>query len=229
MGQRIVVFAPHPDDETFGCGGTIAKKVSEGYEVLVAVMTDGRYAYSNVFGIDTDPTPAELKRIRKAEVKRATKILGLGEEHLIFLDFEDGTLDENDANAEREVTRILRGHRPAEVYCVYEKDSHPDHRATCRIVDNSIRKARLHTMQYKYSISLRYGRIGGLIEALLSPFRHNTICVDISDFLHLKAMAIREFRSEVTIISERQGSPVVRNLNRFLGNKEKFFVDKRAL
>jgi len=226
MSKKIIVFSPHPDDETFGCGGTIAKKVSEGYEVLIVIMTDGRYAYSKVFGIDVDPTPEELEEIRKVEVRRATRILGLREENLIFLDFEDGTLEENGEEAEKEVTKILKGHRPVEVYYVYEKDFHPDHRATCRIVGNSIKNARLHTMQYKYSISLRYGRIGMLMQTLLSLLRHNTSHVDISDFLHLKEAAIKEFRSEVSIISERQQRPIVKNYKRFLRNKEIFFIDK---
>ena len=86
MSKKIIIFAPHPDDETLGCGGTIAKRISEGYEVFVVVMTDGRYAFMNVLDIDSDPTPEELKEIRKEEVKRATGILGVPEENLVFLD-----------------------------------------------------------------------------------------------------------------------------------------------
>lgn len=41
MNKRIIVFAPHPDHETLGCAGTIAKRLNEGYEVLLVVLTDG--------------------------------------------------------------------------------------------------------------------------------------------------------------------------------------------
>ena len=62
--KTVIVFAPHPDDETWGCGGSIAKKISEGFEVIVVILTDGRYAFSEIFGINSDPTPEELKEIR---------------------------------------------------------------------------------------------------------------------------------------------------------------------
>jgi len=71
MKKKIVVFAPHPDDETWGCGGTIAKKLREGYEILIVVMTDGRYAFKKVLGIDSDPTPEELKEIKKRRNKKS--------------------------------------------------------------------------------------------------------------------------------------------------------------
>ena len=74
MKEKIIVFAPHPDDETLGCGGTIAKRIVEGYEVIIVIMTDGRHSYLEMLGIDKDPTPNELKEIRKEEVKRATRI-----------------------------------------------------------------------------------------------------------------------------------------------------------
>ena len=51
MKKRIIVFAPHPDDETFGCGGVMAKRNSERYNVNIVVLTDGRHAYSTVLGI----------------------------------------------------------------------------------------------------------------------------------------------------------------------------------
>ena len=52
MNKRIVVFAPHPDDETLGTGGTIVRKLNEGYEVVIVVLTDGRYAFSTVLGVN---------------------------------------------------------------------------------------------------------------------------------------------------------------------------------
>ncbi|MEM2914808.1 MAG: PIG-L family deacetylase, partial [Candidatus Bathyarchaeia archaeon] len=64
MNKKVLIFAPHPDDETFGCGGTIAKRVSEGYEVFIIVMTDGRYAYLKLLGVESDPTPEELRETR---------------------------------------------------------------------------------------------------------------------------------------------------------------------
>lgn len=220
--KTIIFFSPHPDDETFGCGGTIAKKLSEGFEVFVVIMTDGRYSYSKVLGIFSNPTPEELATTRKAEVEKATGILGLKKENLIFLDFEDGSLEQKEYEAQKLVTEILLDHLPIEVYFTHNKDGHIDHRATSRIVKSSIKKMKIQPKQYEYFIWSRsgpYGRLQGL--QLLNQDR---LAIDISAFLPLKERAISQFRSQISVMFERQGRPIVKDTARFLKNKETFFV-----
>jgi len=224
--KTMIVFSPHPDDETCGCGGTIAKRVGEGYEVLIVVLTDGRHAFSKVLGIDSDPTPEELGKIRREEVRRAVRILGVREENLIFLDFEDGTIDQNSDKVEEKIIEILIKKPSLEVYIPYEKDCHPDHCATNRIVRNAIEKLDLSTMRFKYSIVRTYARVGPLLDVVLSFFRRNRICVDISKFLSPKIQAIKEFKSEVSIVSSGQKEPILKKFKKFLKNKETFFIDK---
>jgi len=223
--RRIIVFAPHPDDETWGCGGTIAKKLREGYKVLIVVMTDGRYAFKKVLGIDSDPTPEELKEIRKEEVKRAVKILGVPEENLVFLNFIDGELEKHEKEAEEKVVEILSENNPSEIYIPYKKDSHPDHRATYRIVKKAIKKLGLHASLYQYSIGQRYARIGPIIDSLINLFKHHMIRVDISEFLTLKETAVKEFKSEVSIISSKQEKPLAENISKFVKSYEIFYID----
>jgi LmbE family N-acetylglucosaminyl deacetylase len=224
--RRMMVFAPHPDDETWGCGGVIAKRLSEGYEVLIVVITDGRYAFSKMLNIESDPTPEELKNTRKEEVKRAAKILGVPEKDIVFLDFEDGTLEMCEKEAEERFIEILRKNPPTEVYFPYEKDAHPDHRATNRIVRSALKKLGLSTPKYKYSIAQRYSRVGPIIGSLLNLFQNNIIRVDISEFLHLKEIAIREFHSEIAIISNKQKKPLISGIEKYLKNNEAFYIDK---
>lgn len=220
------MFAPHPDDETWGCGGTIAKRISEGYEVSIVVMTDGRYAFLTMLGIDSDPTPEELKEIRKEEVKRATGILGVPEENLIFLNFVDGTLENNTEKAEEKVTEILSKNHPVEVYSPCKKDAHPDHRAAYRIVRNSIRKLGISAVTYQYSIGQKYSRIGPIIDALLNLLKHNMVRVDISKFLSLKETAAKEFKSELATISSKQQNPIADDVKKFLKRKETFYISE---
>ena len=224
MNKKVVVFAPHPDDEILGCGGTIAKKLSEGYEVVVVYMTDGRHAFSNLFNINSEPTPEELKEIRKEEARRAVRILGLQEENLYFLDFEDGALEQKKAEAQQQVVEILSKHLPVEVYFPYEKDINPDHHTTNKIVRNSINKLGLLALKYRYSITQKYSRIGPLMDTLLNMVKHILIHVDISKCLPLKEAAIKEFKSQITIISNKQERPVLENVERFLRSKETFFI-----
>jgi len=226
MSKKIIVFAPHPDDETLGCGGTIAKRISEGYEVLIVVMTDGKYAFSKVLGINSDPSPEELKQIRREEMKRAAKSLGVLERNVIFLDFEDGKLGENSKEAEEEATQILKENRPAEAYFPYEKDDHIDHRETNRIIKNSIKKLGLPILKYQYSIYQRYLRVGPIVDKLLNLFKRNMVQVDISEFLSLKEVAVKEFKSEITIISSKQERPILTEIKSFLKNKETFYIER---
>ena len=226
MKRRIIVFAPHPDDETWGCGGTIAKRISEGCEVLIVVITDGRYAFLKMLGIDSDPTPEELKEVRKEEVRRATGILGVPEENLMFLDFVDGTLENNEEEAEDKVTEILSKNRPVEVYFPYKKDGHPDHRAAYRIVRNSIEKLGVSAVTYQYSIGQKYARIGPIIDALLNLLKHNMVHAYISKFLPLKKNAAREFKSELTTITSKQHNPLTDDIRKFLTSKEIFYIDE---
>lgn len=225
MKKKVIVFAPHPDDEILGCGGTIARKLSEGYDVSIVFMTDGRNTYLKLFGITSEPTPLKLKEIRKEEAKRAAKVLGLQEENLLFLDIEDGMLEKNEGRVQEKVIEILSKASPAEVYFTYEKDFNTDHRVTNHIVENSITKLCLHTMKYQYSIVQKYARISPLKDTLFDLLKHHLIHVNISKFLPLKKMAIKKYTSQITILSSKQEKPVLESsfLKRFLKNEETFF------
>lgn len=226
MEKNIVVFAPHPGDETWGCGGTIAKRISEGYNVSVVVMTDGRYAFLKTLGIDSDPTPGEVKEMRIDDVRRATSRLGVSRQNIFLLNFEDGTLERKVTEAREKVVELLSRASPVEVYYTYQRDYHADHRATNSIVRNSFWDLGLHTVKYQYSIARSRVSIGSLIDTVFSPIRHNVVHVDISKFLSLKKLAIEELRSEVTIVSSKQEKPLTERIEKYLRNEETFFLDK---
>jgi len=230
MNKKIIVFAAHPDDETLGCGGTIAKRISEGYQVLIVVMTDGRHAFTKVLNINSDPSPEELKEVRREEIKKAVRILGVSEENIIFLGFEDGKLEENSEKAKEKVTQILKENSAEEVFFhYYGKGVSRDHCATNQIVSNSIEEEGFPTLKYQYMIYVRHP-IGSRIVNILAPFfKCNRVQVDISKFLPQKERALKEFKSQITIISSKQDRPVLPNstVQRHLRNKETFYIDKK--
>jgi len=226
MSKKIVVFAAHPDDETLGCGGTIARRKSEGYEVIIVVLTDGRHAFSKVLGICSDPTPEELKEIRREEVKRAARVLGVPERNLTFLDFEDSILENFSKEAEEKIIPLLKKNSPSEIYYPYKKDANPDHTAANQIVTNAANRSGLNSRRYQYSIMHKWSRIGPKIDALLSLLGQSRICVDISNFLPLKKRAIEEFKSEIEIISNRQPEPILKDLDPWLKDTEIFYLDE---
>lgn len=150
--HRVAIFAPHPDDDILACGGTIALKIRQGYEICIVYMTNGRNSHLHELGISSDPCPSELARIRKKEAKRALSVLGIDEDTLIFLNFEDGKLENNIYVAERKVKQILKNLQPMEVYFPTHWDTHRDHRATNIIVCESLKAIHFRGSAYQYTI-----------------------------------------------------------------------------
>jgi LmbE family N-acetylglucosaminyl deacetylase len=210
MNQKTAIFfAPHPDDETLGCGGTIAKRVAEGYQVYVVILTDGRNAFSKVFNITINPTPAEIKEIRKSEVTEAVTLLGVPKSNLFFFDFEDYTLSEHETEAEQAVSAFIERHLPNEVYFPIKRDFHPDHQAANRVIMRSLHKHNLGQCAFQYSITHRMSRVGPQFEKVIGFLSNRTRAVDISNYLDVKKQAVEKFKSETLLYLSNQKRPIV--------------------
>lgn len=130
------VFA-HPDDETLGIGGTIARAIAEGVEVHVITATRGqagRYRDNSAH-----PGREALGRIREAELRAAAAVLGVHDVQV--LDHLDGALDRADsAQVVAEITRHLRRIRP-DVVVTFGPDGaygHPDHIAISQLATAAV-------------------------------------------------------------------------------------------
>src|SRR5450631_1369848 len=78
---RALILAPHPDDESLGCGGLIAACCQAARPPIVAVLTDGGMSHP-----ESKAFPREqLVRLREAEARDAATILGLPQDRLMFL------------------------------------------------------------------------------------------------------------------------------------------------
>jgi len=140
------VFAPHPDDETLGCGGTIILKRAAGASVKLVFMTDGSTSHRRFLAGE------ELSRLRKSEALAAARVLGLAPGDVQFLDFPDSKLGSWHDMAVDAVLAILRQHRPKEVFVPYEADGTPDHEATWRIVTEAVAHSDLALRFYEYPV-----------------------------------------------------------------------------
>src|SRR5438552_3997191 len=89
MKQEVLVVAPHPDDETFGCGGTIKWLTKDGNHVDVAFMTRGELG-SELEGHANRQALEQVAQERTREAEEACGILGV--RRLVFLDGKDGQL-----------------------------------------------------------------------------------------------------------------------------------------
>ena len=145
---RTLVFAPHPDDETFGCGGLIAAKRQQNVSVGVVFLTDGR----NCYGAGGGPPKGEVAALRRNEALNALHLLGVAPEQIFFLDIEDGTLGKL-TNAEREkavadLSALLRDFAPKEMFVPHRTDRHKDHEAAFALLQEARAGVAVHQVEY---------------------------------------------------------------------------------
>lgn len=134
-GDRVLVLAPHMDDEVIGCGGTLVKHAERGCAITVAVLTDGSLG-DPVAEAKAMPQAARdemrkvLSEVRKNESRAAARVLGV--EEVRFLGFIDGGLAQA-PGAQETVQRLVADCRPDMLYAPFVTDRHPDHRATASL------------------------------------------------------------------------------------------------
>jgi LmbE family N-acetylglucosaminyl deacetylase len=134
--KLLTVFA-HPDDESMGMGGTLAKYASEGVETYLLCASRGEKGW---FGAaERDPGPVRLGQIRESELRCAGERLGLREVH--FLGYVDGEVDQADPpGIIRKIVTHLRRIRP-QVVVTFPPDGnygHPDHIAIGQFTSSAI-------------------------------------------------------------------------------------------
>jgi len=146
VARNALILAPHQDDETLGCGGTILLKRDAGTRVNVAFMTDGSTSHRQFMAA------AELCRRRRAEAIEACEVLGVKQDDLRFFDFPDGKLGHHHDAAVPMVVASIDPCRPLEIFVPYQHDVTSDHEATFRIATEAIRKSRQQVQLYEYPI-----------------------------------------------------------------------------
>ena len=107
-GKTVLVFTPHPDDELFGAGGTIALLNQRHNKVYIVIYTnDDKGSY------DPEMTSQKLARIRKAEEEAAETVLGTPKENILWMGYDDGMLEyAPQPKLVEEATAIIRRIRP---------------------------------------------------------------------------------------------------------------------
>lgn len=192
----ILVLAPHPDDESLGCGGTITLLTQAGAAVDVLYLTRGE------FGLEapeasTPEARQHLAETRMREAHAACCILGVRQ--VDFLDGADGRLAESPHLAADLHGRLKEGEY-GRVFCPWPHDRHPDHQATFRLLQRALRNdnAPLHVWLYE-------------VWTPLLP----TICVPIDSTMVIKVEAIRAHKSQLACLdylSAFQGLAAYRSL-----------------
>ena len=85
LGLRVLIVAPHPDDESIGCGGLIAVLASRGVHLNVVIVTDGSGSHPNSLKYPR----SRLAQLRAREATQALGILGVDEKNVWFCGLHD--------------------------------------------------------------------------------------------------------------------------------------------
>ena len=144
-GKTVLVFSPHPDDDTFAVGGTLGLLAANGNRVIIAIYTN-----DNKGSFDQEMTSERLARIRKAEEEAACAVLGVPRENVVWMGYDDGELEYAPAKTLcAQATRIIRQYRPDAVLSVdpgewSERWHKSDHRMAALNTIDAVRAAEFH-------------------------------------------------------------------------------------
>lgn len=126
--QRVLVVAPHPDDEVLGCGGTIMRHVANGDSVAVLIVTDGRQSRAHSLRAD------EMARTRCKEAHAAAAMMGAAE--IVWLGLPEGDWQVDTLLAA--LAAHMRDSPPGVIYGPSWLDYHPEHRRVAQCLAETV-------------------------------------------------------------------------------------------
>ena len=189
--SRILVLAPHPDDESIGCGGALLHHVKQGDVVQIVFLTSGEKGGHG-------RSEAETIRVREGEARAAAKILGVRQ--IEFWHLPDGALRPSPDAIKRLRTK-LKTFKPEKIYVTHDREMHPDHRGAVRLVRRALSGAK-----EKRPDVLGY--------EVWTPIQKLSEIVDVSPFMEKKLRAVRAYRSQCAVVGFVKAA---RGLNRYRG------------
>lgn len=187
----VLVLAPHPDDESLGCGGLFAACHDEGLAAYAAFLTDGAASHPH----SQEYPPARLATLREAEARSALVSLGVEEARIEFLRLPDGEAPARGRTFDSVTDRLAgfaRSHAIQTICTTWEHDPHPDHRAAWRVGRQVARTLDVRLLCYPVW--------GWTIppDTWLPPTRVAGARLDITRYVATKQRAIACHRSQLT-------------------------------
>lgn len=183
--KTVLIVAPHADDETLGCGGTILRYIKEGYAVHWLLVT----GMSKEFGF-TD----EQINTRTLEINKVNNLYGFS--GMYTLNFPPAALETvSKGELIGEISKVINTIKPDEVFTTYRNDAHSDHEIVYDAVMSCTKSFRYpfikKVLAYETMSETDFG-----LKPEDGGFRPN-IFINIEDFLNEKLDILEIFESEV--------------------------------
>jgi len=176
----VLVFCAHNDDHVIGVGGTLAKYVKEGLDVVVVIFS---------YGESTHPwlQDREVIKMRVEESQKADKIIGVAK--YFYLGLKEGNFRQEvvDKKIQKKLKSMIRVIQPSKIFTHSQDDPHPDHRAVNNTITEIMDKINYKCDVYSFDV--------------WNPlsFRHRDkprLVVDVSKTFHLKIKAMQLHQSQ---------------------------------
>jgi len=236
--RSAVVVAPHPDDETLGCGALIARKRAAGADVDVVIVTDGRHSHRSAL-----ISPDELAEIRAREGRAACDRLGVDARRVHLLGYHEADLDAHFEPLVERLGHLIETARPDDVFTTCGADWHVDHQAVNKATQRAVQERSLPCRLLEYPIWwwvdgpwVEHGRAEPrrawqFLSELVQGSLVEAVKVETGPFRDAKRGALREYRSQTTRLTGEATWAIMDDnlLALFLGTSEPFLVPQTSV
>ena len=205
--SKVLVIAPHPDDETLGCGGTLLKHKNQGDEVFCLLVTN----IDSKHGWDSDV----VKR-RQKEIQMVSNYYSFKE--CIKLDYGTTKMDQiPTSDLVMSIAKVVKDIKPEIIYINFWDDVHTDHKVI-------FQAAYSCTKSFRYPFVKEVLIYETLSETDYSPPNNSSsfipnYFVDISDTMDDKLTIMEIYKSEVMNNFGPRSLSTIRALNRYRGSR----------
>jgi len=192
MSRRVLILAPHPDDEVLGCGGAALRHVADGDRVTAVFLTSGELGLKQL--------PRETAwQVREREAQGAARVLGLA--GVEFLRGPDWDLAGATARLAPLLRPLLQRELPDLIYLPHPQDGHPDHQATLPLLRRAWARSQLATPELRaYEV--------------WTPLLEFDQLIDVTALMPQKLRALRAHQSQLV---EFDYVRAIKGLNQYRG------------
>jgi LmbE family N-acetylglucosaminyl deacetylase len=218
--RRAVIFAPHQDDETLGCGGLISRKRNEGLPVDVIFLTDGGASHPG----HPLHSPAAITALRHREAREALAILGVETGSSHFLDEPDGTLNQIEPGRRAALIDRIAVHletlRPDEIFLPCNPDGSSEHDAAFGLITEALHCSGLRPTVWQYPVWSWYNPML-LLERII--FTADRCQIPTEDYQLIKTRALGCYRTQMHPLPPQTTAALPPELVRIFNSEVEYF------
>lgn len=209
MSKKVMVISVHPDDETLGCGGTILKRIMQGYQVDIVLVTN----ISTEQGFSSERVESRQREIEIMKEKYGCNV------HLMNL--KSMELDKyNKGELVGKFSKVMSSIEPNIVYLPFKGDAHSDHRIVFEAAYSCTKTFRYPYIEEIYMIEV-------LSETDFAPALNENMFIpnvfeDISEFIDQKLEIMKIFSSEIAPPPFPRSLENIKSLARVRGSQSGF-------